>query len=276
MAGVVAAQQQQLLASMQQEGLLDDQFQQLLALQDESNPDFVTEVAELYFDDAVPKITRVGQLLSEPAPDFAELDAVVHQFKGSSASLGAGGMAKLCIRMRELCQQRDVAGCQALVMQVRRAAAGGGAAAGERRPPPRRLVVHACTRPAWAPARLPGSRRPPLRRTSRSRRCAARRTPAADATPPPPCLCPLSPSGRPADAGALYAPEAAAPDVPPIGGTAQAAAGRRRVSAPARAAVAAAAVAAAAAPPPRRSTGARTPRQKPSVVRLRRYFFAGA
>jgi histidine-containing phosphotransfer protein len=127
MADAVAAHQQQLLESMQVEGLLDEQFQQLLALQDESNPDFVTEVAELYFDDAVPKITRVGQLLSAPAPDFGELDAVVHQFKGSSASLGAGGMAKLCIRMRELCQQRDVAGCQALVMQVH---GGGGGAAG--------------------------------------------------------------------------------------------------------------------------------------------------
>jgi len=122
MADQLAAQQQHCLHQMMGEGLLDEQFQQLIALQDESNPDFVTEVAELYFDDAVPKIQRVGQLLSEPSPDFGELDAVVHQFKGSSASLGAGGMAKLCIRMRELCQQRDVAGCQALVMQVRCAA----------------------------------------------------------------------------------------------------------------------------------------------------------
>lgn len=107
-----------MVQQMQAEGLLDEQFQQLLALQDESNPDFVSEVAELYFDDAVPKIQRVGQLLSDPSPDFQELDAVVHQFKGSSASLGAGGMAKLCIRMREVAQQRDVPGCQALVMQV--------------------------------------------------------------------------------------------------------------------------------------------------------------
>jgi histidine-containing phosphotransfer protein len=121
--GALLHTQQQALSHMQAEGLLDEQFQQLLALQDETNPDFVTEVAELYFDDAVPKIQRIGQLLSEPSPDFGELDAVVHQFKGSSASLGAGGMAKLCIRMRELCQQRDVAGCQALVMQVGRGAA---------------------------------------------------------------------------------------------------------------------------------------------------------
>ena len=119
LAALLAAQQQA-LASMHAEGLLDEQFGQLLALQDESNPDFVAEVAALYFDDAAPKIARVGQLLAAPppGPDFGELDAVVHQFKGSSASLGAGGMARLCIRMRELCQQRDVAGCQAVVPQV--------------------------------------------------------------------------------------------------------------------------------------------------------------
>lgn len=107
------------LASMQAEGLLDEQFQQLLALQDESNPDFVREVAELYFDDGAPKIARVAQLLAAPSVDFPELDAVVHQFKGSSASLGAGGMARVCIRMRELATARDVAGCQALVGEVR-------------------------------------------------------------------------------------------------------------------------------------------------------------
>lgn len=33
-----------LLAQLKHEGLLDDQFSQLMALQDENNPDFVAEV----------------------------------------------------------------------------------------------------------------------------------------------------------------------------------------------------------------------------------------
>jgi len=110
-----------LVRQMQSECILDDQFQQLLDLQDETNPDFVSEVVELYFEDSVQKIERIHQLLSTPVPDFNELDQVVHQFKGSSASLGAMTMAQLCIKLREGCQMQDGAACSALLGQVREA-----------------------------------------------------------------------------------------------------------------------------------------------------------
>jgi histidine-containing phosphotransfer protein len=103
---------------MQAEGLLDDQFQQLLSLQDESNPDFVSEVVTLYFQDSVGKLEKLHQILSQPAPDFHELDQVVHQFKGSSASLGATHIAQLCIKLRQGCQQQDASTCQQLVQEV--------------------------------------------------------------------------------------------------------------------------------------------------------------
>jgi histidine-containing phosphotransfer protein len=104
---------------MQAEGVLDDQFQQLLTLQDESNPDFVAEVAALYLDDAAVKIERIGQLVHQPSPDFHEVDQLVHQFKGSSASLGAAHIAQLCIKLRECCQTADAGTAQQLVQQVR-------------------------------------------------------------------------------------------------------------------------------------------------------------
>eukprot|EP00878_Enallax_costatus_P004771 GHUV01005022.1.p1 GENE.GHUV01005022.1~~GHUV01005022.1.p1 ORF type:complete len:142 (+),score=34.80 GHUV01005022.1:197-622(+) len=111
----------QLVKEMQAGGLLDDQFMQLLALQDESNPDFVSEVVELYFEDSQAKIEKVQQLLSQPMPDFEELDQIVHQFKGSSASLGASYIAQLCIKLRESCQQRNTAACQQLMQQIQEA-----------------------------------------------------------------------------------------------------------------------------------------------------------
>ena len=39
-----------LLAGLKGEGHIDDQFEQLLSLQDESDPDFVRSVMQLFFE----------------------------------------------------------------------------------------------------------------------------------------------------------------------------------------------------------------------------------
>jgi histidine-containing phosphotransfer protein len=110
-----------LVLQLQQEGVLDEQFSQLMQLQDESNPDFVQEVVQLFFEDSVQKIERVGAILATPSPDYNELDQIVHQFKGSSASLGASRIAQLCIKFREACQQANQPACQGLLQQIREA-----------------------------------------------------------------------------------------------------------------------------------------------------------
>ncbi|GAX78791.1 hypothetical protein CEUSTIGMA_g6228.t1 [Chlamydomonas eustigma] len=113
----------QLVAHLQQEGILDEQFQQLMQLQDDSNPDFVSEVVQLYFEDSVGKIERMGQIASSSSapPNFNELDGLVHQFKGSSASLGAQMLAQLCIKLRECCQTQNQQGCLMLLSQIQSA-----------------------------------------------------------------------------------------------------------------------------------------------------------
>lgn len=68
--------------------------------QDASNPDFVAEVVELYFEDSAGKVDKLEQKLSAPVPDFNEVDQLVHQFKGSSASFGAQAIAALCVQAR--------------------------------------------------------------------------------------------------------------------------------------------------------------------------------
>lgn len=112
---------EQLVSSLQQQGFLDEQFSQLLMLQDDSNPDFVAELTQLYFDDSIEKINRMELLLAAEAPNYTELDQIVHQFKGSSASLGARSVCQLCVSMREGCQSKDKNMCQCLLQQVRAA-----------------------------------------------------------------------------------------------------------------------------------------------------------
>ena len=50
-------------------------------------------------------------MLASGEPDFNELDQLVHQFKGSSASLGAKAITELCVQLRMCCQERRKEGC---------------------------------------------------------------------------------------------------------------------------------------------------------------------
>lgn len=117
-AETVQAQLDSQLNQLMQEGLLDEQFMQLLQLQDESNPNFVTEVVDLYFEDTGSKVERIGSRLAAQPVDFNEIDQLVHQFKGSSASFGARRMADMCVHMREACEALDASACQCLLQQV--------------------------------------------------------------------------------------------------------------------------------------------------------------
>ncbi|GAU21393.1 hypothetical protein TSUD_32220, partial [Trifolium subterraneum] len=97
-------------ASLFQEGFLDNQFNQLEQLQDESNPDFVVEVVTLFFDDA-------ERILNELTTSL--LDAHVHQLKGSSSSIGAQRVHEACIPFRNFCTEQNVEGCLKSLQQVK-------------------------------------------------------------------------------------------------------------------------------------------------------------
>jgi len=108
----------QLLDQAVRNGFLDDQFMTLMQLQDESNPDFVSEVISLYLEDSGSKLDRLAGCLGTPAPNFNEFDQIVHQFKGSSASFGAATMSGICVKMREAGHAQDAAACRSLLQEL--------------------------------------------------------------------------------------------------------------------------------------------------------------
>lgn len=123
----VQAQLDALHNQLRADGLLDEQFTQLLQLQDDSNPDFVTEVVQLYFEDSGSKLDKLAVKLSGNGGsatggaggiDYNDVDQLVHQFKGSSASFGAQSIAAACVRLREACLAHDPGACQALLQHI--------------------------------------------------------------------------------------------------------------------------------------------------------------
>ncbi|XP_042424955.1 histidine-containing phosphotransfer protein 1-like isoform X2 [Zingiber officinale] len=105
------------ISALFHEGFLDSQFTQLQQLQDESNPEFVLEVATLFFEDSEKLLNELSRTLDQQAVDFKKVDAHVHQLKGSSSSIGAQRVKNVCIAFRDICEETNKEGCLQQVKQ---------------------------------------------------------------------------------------------------------------------------------------------------------------
>ncbi|OIT03287.1 PREDICTED: histidine-containing phosphotransfer protein 1-like [Nicotiana attenuata] len=107
------------ISSLFNEGFLDAQFSQLQQLQDESNPDFVVEVVSLFFEDSERLLNDLTMALDQPNVDFKQVDAHVHQLKGSSSSVGAQRVKNCCVPFRNVCEEQNTEGCLRCLQQIK-------------------------------------------------------------------------------------------------------------------------------------------------------------
>ncbi|XP_028778963.1 histidine-containing phosphotransfer protein 4-like [Neltuma alba] len=112
------------LATMKQslfdQGYLDEQFIQLEELQDDANPNFAEEIVTIYFRDSSRFISNLEQEMQRTAPDFDKLDSIMHQFKGSSSSIGAQKVKTECTLFREYCAAENAEGCMKSFQQLKK------------------------------------------------------------------------------------------------------------------------------------------------------------
>ncbi|CAN1357520.1 Histidine-containing phosphotransfer protein 1 [Linum perenne] len=109
------AQLSNLVQSMFDQGMLDSQFTQIQALQDETNPTFVAEVISAFCNDAERIIIELNKSLygfqrSYQNVDFSKVDAFLHQLKGSSSSIGAHRLKCACVDLRQASNDKNKAG----------------------------------------------------------------------------------------------------------------------------------------------------------------------
>ncbi|GAV92625.1 Hpt domain-containing protein, partial [Cephalotus follicularis] len=99
--------------------ILDKQFVQLEKLEEEDNPNFVEEVITLFFRDSTKIITTIEQLLEGTTIDSVKLDKLLHQIKGSSASIGANKVRNAINQTRELYRARDMQGASNALQRLK-------------------------------------------------------------------------------------------------------------------------------------------------------------
>ncbi|KAI5651236.1 hypothetical protein M9H77_37241 [Catharanthus roseus] len=117
-------QQYRQLAAMRRalfdQGYLDDQFIQLEELQDDANPNFVEEVVTLFYRESTRSIQNIEHALETTPYDFVKLDNYMHQFRGSSSSIGAKKVRYECTQFRDYCKARNAEGCRRSFHQLKR------------------------------------------------------------------------------------------------------------------------------------------------------------
>ncbi|KAK1607029.1 hypothetical protein QYE76_030702 [Lolium multiflorum] len=66
-------------------GLLDEQFQKVLLLQNKSDPDFFAETITMFCEDGEQTIGELTKRLDKQFVNFDEVAAIVHKLEGGSA-----------------------------------------------------------------------------------------------------------------------------------------------------------------------------------------------
>ncbi|CAL9105877.1 unnamed protein product [Musa textilis] len=92
-------------------GFLDNQYTQLLQLQDENEPKFVLQVATLFLEDSEKLLNELRGILDKQDVDFEKLDACVRKLIGSSASIGAKRIKNTCLAFHNCCKEGSKEGC---------------------------------------------------------------------------------------------------------------------------------------------------------------------
>ncbi|GMH40981.1 hypothetical protein BSKO_08891 [Bryopsis sp. KO-2023] len=108
---------QQFVGDLLQKGIVDVNFEQLVSLQDESNPRFAAEVVEMFLEKSKGIGPEVENNLT--AGNFAGVVEVVHQFKGSSATVGAHAVAGVCSTLCQAAKEENMRECSSLLEKLR-------------------------------------------------------------------------------------------------------------------------------------------------------------
>ncbi|XP_059461636.1 histidine-containing phosphotransfer protein 4-like [Corylus avellana] len=105
--------------SLIDQGYLDEQFIQLEELQDEDSPNFVEDMVTMFYNNSARLLENIEQALVTGPIDFPKLDDYMHQFKGSSSSIGATRVKNECTRFLEHCTAGNAEGCVRTFLRVK-------------------------------------------------------------------------------------------------------------------------------------------------------------
>ncbi|KAF7124430.1 hypothetical protein RHSIM_Rhsim12G0191300 [Rhododendron simsii] len=114
-ANQLLADMNRLLSLLFHQGVLDEQFLELQQLQDETSPNFVYDVVNIYFQESEKLIRNLrGLLVDKEFSDYKKMGKHLNQLMGSSSSIGAKRVNNICLAFRAASEQNNRPACVSL------------------------------------------------------------------------------------------------------------------------------------------------------------------
>ncbi|XP_058195868.1 pseudo histidine-containing phosphotransfer protein 6 [Rhododendron vialii] len=111
-ANQLLADMNRLLSLLFHQGVLDEQFLELQQLQDETSPNFVYDVVNIYFQESEKLIRNLrGLLVDKEFSDYKKMGKHLNQLMGSSSSIGAKRVNNICLAFRAASEQNNRPAC---------------------------------------------------------------------------------------------------------------------------------------------------------------------
>lgn len=114
---------EQLVLRLEEQGALDGQFKRILQLPDDSHPDFVSEVVELFLGNTEEELQKIAGHLAGSPPEFGSVSQVLIKLKGSNETFGARALTDLCVEFQNACASEDASRCAGILQRQREALA---------------------------------------------------------------------------------------------------------------------------------------------------------
>ncbi|KAH7859169.1 hypothetical protein Vadar_032482 [Vaccinium darrowii] len=111
-ANQLLADMNRLLSLLFHQGVLDEQFLELQQLQDDSSPNFVYDVVNIYFNESEKLLSNLrGLLVDKEFSDYKKMGKHLNQLMGSSSSIGAKRISNICLAFRAASDQNNRPAC---------------------------------------------------------------------------------------------------------------------------------------------------------------------
>ncbi|KHG25605.1 Histidine-containing phosphotransfer 4 -like protein [Gossypium arboreum] len=112
------------IAAMRQsffnEEVLNENFSQLEQLEGKDNPNFVEEVFTMYLRDSIAFLETIEEAMKTIPIDSIKVDSILHQLKGSSASVGANKVLKEVNKTRQVLGKGNLERTKASILELRK------------------------------------------------------------------------------------------------------------------------------------------------------------